>query len=436
MPRPPDRRSSRPLRPAAPAKKERVARAFSEIWEMLFTTPVHLDSALSKQPRELKPVLAHLVPSILLRPASQAQVLGVGVGEGEPWKLSTAELAGWRPAALVANRLYAMMSQPPSPPAAIREDFPAAMVSEWERDWGRETTNTLCEILATEPPLGLRARRSVGAAKVAKRLGQGSALPVKIETSLLAPFGVQLGGYAPVLNTDCFKEGDFEIQDEGSQVMALFALWPEVFGGLLQKEPGTATPVPTLPTVPAPRALTVIDACAGAGGKTLALADALAGKGRVYAYDTSEKKLQALRRRATHAKLNNIQTLALKDGNEAESISAFHGKADLVLVDAPCSGWGVLRRNPDIKWRQPAETLTRMPELQFRVLSTYSALVKPGGRLVFGVCTFRKAETTAVVTRFLAEHPDFVAGHGGYLGPGPCDGFYMHAFSRRGAPRA
>jgi 16S rRNA (cytosine967-C5)-methyltransferase len=173
-----------------------------------------------------------------------------------------------------------------------------------------------------------------------------------------------------------------------------------------------------------------VDACAGAGGKSIALADALKGKGRIFAYDTSLKKLQALRRRATRAGLNNIQAVQVEEGNEAAIVNQFNGTAQVVLVDAPCSGWGVLRRNPDIKWRQSSEVLLKMPEIQFRLLSQYSNLVSVGGRLVFGVCTFRKEETVNIVKRFLASHSNFSPQEGGFLGPGPCDGFFMQAFTR------
>jgi 16S rRNA (cytosine967-C5)-methyltransferase len=162
------------------------------------------------------------------------------------------------------------------------------------------------------------------------------------------------------------------------------------------------------------------------------MADALQGRGRVYAYDVSEKKLQALRRRAARGGYNNIQAVHVEDGKESESISKFKRRAQVVLVDAPCTGWGVLRRNSDIKWRQPLDVLERMPQIQQRLLNTYSELVAPGGRLVFGVCTFRKAETVDQVKAFLAAHPDFTAGPGGYLGPGPCDGFFMQSLERKG----
>jgi 16S rRNA (cytosine967-C5)-methyltransferase len=165
----------------------------------------------------------------------------------------------------------------------------------------------------------------------------------------------------------------------------------------------------------------------------LALADLLKGKGRVYAYDTSLGKLQALRRRAKRAGLNNIQVTEVEDVTSSEAhgetsvVAKFRNQADVVLVDAPCSGWGVLRRNPDIKWRQKKEVLMRMPEIQLKILKEYAELVRPGGRLVYGVCTFRPEETTQVIREFLRAHPQFQAREGGYLGPGPMDGFFMQS---------
>jgi 16S rRNA (cytosine967-C5)-methyltransferase len=368
-----------------------------------------------------------------MRPASLAQGLGVGLAPGEPWSLNSPALAHWRPAVLMGSRLYELLISGVPAPDPIREDFPSAMLEEWERDWGPETTDRLVNRLGGEAPLSLRARADVGAAEVVRRLKEGNTIPVRVERSKIAPFGVRLNGYAPVLGTPLFKEGAFEIQDEGSQLMALLALWPELVAPALSLTPAPAEPPPEIkPPRVSKKALTVIDTCAGAGGKTLALADALGGGGRVFAYDTSEPKLQALRRRATHAGLRNIRAVALTQGKEEASIEPFAGKADVVLVDAPCSGWGVLRRNPDIKWRQAADAVARMPAIQSRLLSLYSPLVKPGGRLVFGVCTFRKAETLEIVSRFLEEHRDFTPGPGGFVGPGSSDGFFMQVLTRQG----
>ena len=121
----------------------------------------------------------------------------------------------------------------------------------------------------------------------------------------------------------------------------------------------------------------------------------------------------------------------MTEGAEEAHVERFKESADIVLVDAPCSGWGVLRRNPDIKWRQGKDVLDRMPKIQTRLLDVYSRLVAPGGRLVFGVCTFRMAETRDIVDSFLSSHPEFVAQEGGFLGPGPCDGFFMQSFKKK-----
>jgi 16S rRNA C967 or C1407 C5-methylase (RsmB/RsmF family) len=418
--------------PPKPASEKLVLERFAELWKSLFESPVHLDSALSKLPRSLKSTIAQIVPQILLRPVSQAEQLGIGVGEGEPWSLVGRELARWRPAQIQAQRLHGMMSSRALETTPQPGDFPPAMVAEWEKAWGREAMLALVETLGKEPPLSLRAARKVGAERLLKELKAGSQLPVKAELSAMAPFGVRLAGYAPVLGTDLYKRGAFEIQDEGSQLMALFALWPERYGKLLQKVPGPMPEGVRAPEAPADApAWTVVDACAGAGGKSLALADAIGGKGRVFAYDISPVKLQALKRRAKHAGFNNIQAVALKEGEEAQVVAKFRKRAHVVLVDAPCSGWGVLRRNPDIKWRQSSEALERLPEIQLRLLSQYSQLVAGEGRLIYGTCTFRPAETTGLVERFLIAHPEFEAHEGGYFGPGPSDGFFMQCFKRK-----
>jgi 16S rRNA C967 or C1407 C5-methylase (RsmB/RsmF family) len=416
--------------PKPKAKTGAVVKAFTEMWTHLFSSPVHLDSALSKQSASVKSILAQILPSILLRPASLAEALGIGVQAGEPWSLDQNQLGQWRPALLMSERIYEMMVQGPPQVDPVRDDFPAAMVDEWQATWGTETLHELVDTLGREAPLSLRASRKFGPQAVLAGLSVNGKLPVRAELSNLVPLGVRLSGYAPVLGTELYDQGAFEIQDEGSQFMALFALWPERYGALLKDHPGKVKKL-DLPAPPPPKdtlAWTVIDTCAGAGGKTLALSDALKGKGRVYAYDTSKIKLQALRRRATRAGLNNIQAVQVVEGNESDVVKRFRSTAQVVLVDAPCSGWGVLRRNPDIKWRQGSDVLTRMPLIQSRLLSEYSHLVAPGGRLVFGVCTFRKAETVDVVREFLKNHPEFKAQDGGFLGPGPCDGFFMQSF--------
>ena len=426
------------------AKAASVFNKFGEIWTNLFTSPIHLDSALSKLPSSVKTILAQIIPAILLRPASLAEALGVGMMEGEPWSLDNKSISTWRPARLMAERIYETMSQGLPETTPIQEDFPPWMVSEWKSSWGDKVVLDLLEALSSEAPLSLRASRRFGADALLKGLTEGRRLPVQAKLSDLSPFGVRLSGYAPVLGTEWYEKGAFEIQDEGSQVMALFcvvagAFWVASFEPSWQSRQVEAFPFRATHHSSGQtrgqiggQMSTLIDACAGAGGKSLAMADALKGKGRVFAYDTSAKKLQALSRRMVRAGLNNIQTVMVQEGNESEVTDRFKGTGQVVLVDAPCSGWGVLRRNPDIKWRQTQEALQRMPQIQLRLLSQYSTLVAPEGRLVFGVCTFRLPETRDVVASFLKENPQFEAREGGYLGPGPCDGFFMQSFVKKG----
>lgn len=424
----------RPLnKQAQKARKEALFRGFSQVWESLWSSSVHLDSALSKLPPHSKSIIAQLLPTILLRPASQAEALGVGVPAGEPWSLSKDALQQWRPAHLMMERMYEMMAQGLLRSDPVRQDFPESMVKEWEEAWGTDGARHLIDTLGGSAPLSLRVSRNFDVSAVIQGLKQDDRVPVRIEPSSFAPLGIRLAGYASVLQSEWYQKGAFEIQDEGSQCMALFALWPEIYGSLLTSKPGLVSPSPqTLSELPRiSKALTVIDACAGAGGKSLAMADALLGKGKVFAYDTSAKKLQALRRRASRTELRNIQVAAVTEGSEEAHVEKFKETADIVLVDAPCSGWGVLRRNPDIKWRQSADVLDRMPKIQHRLLDVYSKLVAPGGRLVFGVCTFRKEETLDIVSQFSAQHPEFSPQQGGFLGPGPCDGFFMQSFVKR-----
>ena len=415
-------------------KKEAFLKAFDEIWTLLFSTPIHLDSALYKQPPRFKSALAQILPTILLRPVSEAQMHGIGVKRGEPWNLSQEQLLRWRPARLLAERLYEGLTQGKPQVKPQQEDFPPGFLNEWSEAWGQTANIQLVDTLARAAPLYLRTNRGLSASQMVEQWNDQFSDVALMKRSALSPSGVELNRYANLFTTDWFEKGLFEIQDVGSQRMAYFALWPEKFSGPLQKHPGQVgleqEPV-ALPEKVSP--LTVVDACAGAGGKSLALADALLGRGRVFAYDVSEKKLQALKKRARRAGLTNIQTACVRDGFEEELSAKFAQSADVVLVDAPCSGWGVLRRNPDIKWRQSPSVWERMPQIQKNLLAQYSLLVKPGGRLVFGVCTFRKAETLDVVSDFLSQHPEFEAQQGGYLGPGPCDGFFMQAFVRKTA---
>ncbi|MBY0471204.1 hypothetical protein K2X30_08565 [bacterium] len=416
-----------------PIQESRFSKAFEALWKEIFSSPVHLDSALSKQPKDLKPLLAQVIYPLLLRPISLAKLVDVPTSKGEPWSLSGPKLADWPRAREIAVRYFKKLrtGESLSDSEFCEQDFPPYLVEEWKKSWGAAKSKELMETLCTEPPLFLRVNRKFDRASVLQEFDGSPAQDVGVRETALSPLGIHFERYASVLKSASYEKGAFEIQDEGSQCMALFSLWPELFSKILSDSPSKSGAAFSVTLPKDPPAWNVVDACAGAGGKSLAIADALLGKGRVYAYDVAARKLEALRKRAKRSGLNNIQTVALEQGKEAETVRRFRRRAQVVLVDAPCTGWGVLRRNPDLKWRQDSDTLQRMPVLQKELLQVYSDLVAPGGRLVFGVCTFRKAETQDVAEEFTKANADFERGSGGYLGPGPTDGFYMQVWTRK-----
>ncbi len=195
-----------------------------------------------------------------------------------------------------------------------------------------------------------------------------------------SPWGLTLDRRANIFRTDAFREGAFEMQDEASQLVALLC---------------------------APRRGDIIvDSCAGAGGKTLALSAMTEDTGTLVAFDTASFRLEALRERAARAGIRSLQIAPLDAAGEARRLR-LTGGADIVLVDAPCSGTGVLRRNPDIAWKLREDDLPRLVAEQEQLLRTYAPLVKPGGRLVYAVCSLLAPEGTGQIARFLRDHPEF-----------------------------
>jgi len=195
-----------------------------------------------------------------------------------------------------------------------------------------------------------------------------------------SPLGIRLQGKPNLSKLPAFASGDVEVQDEGSQLLAL----------LLAPRRGEM----------------VADFCAGAGGKTLALGAAMKNSGRLYAFDTSAHRLDALKPRLARSGLSNVHPVAIAHERD-DRIRRLTGKLDRVLVDAPCSGLGTLRRNPDLKWRQTPETVAAQAELQRRILASAARLLKPGGRLVYATCSLLPQENEAVAEAFDADHPDF-----------------------------
>jgi 16S rRNA (cytosine967-C5)-methyltransferase len=202
------------------------------------------------------------------------------------------------------------------------------------------------------------------------------------EPTAHSPLGIRLQGKPNLSKLPAFVAGEVEVQDEGSQLLAL----------LLAPKRGEM----------------VADFCAGAGGKTLALGAAMKNTGRLYAFDTSAHRLDAIKPRLARSGLSNVHPVAIAHERD-ERIKRLAGKLDRVLVDAPCSGLGTLRRSPDLKWRQTPETVAAQAELQQRILASAARLLKPGGRLVYATCSLLPQENEAVVAAFEAQHPGFDA---------------------------
>lgn len=204
---------------------------------------------------------------------------------------------------------------------------------------------------------------------------------VKVSPTLLSPFGLVLETRTNVYALKTFKEGYFEVQDEGSQLL-----------GMLVDAP--------------PRK--VIDACAGAGGKALQLAAQMKNRGEIYALDVDERRLEDLKQRARRAGVHNVRIQVISQGPESEEqLSKLMGEAERVLVDAPCSGSGTYRRKPDARYRLTEAMLSEHVEKQKMLIDRFSKLVKPGGRLVYGTCSLLREENEGVIEHFLATHPDF-----------------------------
>lgn len=199
----------------------------------------------------------------------------------------------------------------------------------------------------------------------------------------LCPTAVVVDSRVNLFSLAPFRTGHFEAQDEGSQLIAELC-------------------------APPPKAL-VVDYCAGAGGKTLALAALMNSRGRLLSTDVSKKKLAELRRRARRAGVTNVQVQPLPDDPEVatpKAIAAAGGCAHRVLVDAPCSGIGALRRNPEAKWRLTEGDAARFPALQLAILEQALPLVAPGGRLIYATCTVLRRENRGVIDTFLNRHPE------------------------------
>ena len=292
-------------------------------------------------------------------------------------------------------------------PAPIRADEPGAdagIVPGWLEPLLAAPVEQ--EKLLGRAPVDLRVNRlKAMAAEVA---------PLFLEAEPIdgLPDALRLPEGWPVEQSEAWKQGHVEVQDAGSQLIS----------AACQVAPG----------------MTVIDLCAGAGGKTLALAAAMGGQGRLIAADTIRSRLARLSPRAERAGATFIETLLLDQGHEARALDSLKAQADVVLVDAPCSGTGTWRRNPEARWRLTPARLERLVREQARILDFAAPLVAPGGLLVYATCALTDQEGAGQVQAFLDRHAGWTAqevpiGQGRTHGPGrlltpghdATDGFYF-----------
>lgn len=265
----------------------------------------------------------------------------------------------------------------PDMPDPARLNYPAWLEPMLKRDFGGEYEAALAA-LSGQAPTDLR----VNTLKTTREELQARLREEGFETlpTPTSPVGLRLAKRAPIFTSRWFKEGHFEVQDEGSQIVSLL--------------------------VDAKAGQKVIDFCAGAGGKTLAMAAAMENKGRILAWDTSEKRLSQMAPRLRRAGVHNVQAHVLSSERDA-FVKRHKVSADRVLVDAPCSGSGTWRRNPDLKWRFTPQDMDEMLRLQQDILQSAARLVKPGGRLIYATCSLFRNENESQIEQFLTDVNDF-----------------------------
>ena len=311
-------------------------------------------------------------------------------------------------------------------PERLRHNLPAWVADPLRAELGQDAFWALVQALDASAPLDLR----VNVLKARREDVQAAlqALGVASVPTPYSPWGLRLADKPALTKLAPFESGGVEVQDEGSQLLALLT--------------------------GARRGEMVVDFCAGAGGKTLALGAMMRNTGRLYALDTSGHRLAALKPRLARSGLSNVHPVQIAHERD-DRARRLAGKADRVLVDAPCSGLGTLRRNPDLKWRQSPETVLALQAQQRAILEAAARLLRPGGRLVYATCSLLRAENEDIVAAFTGAHaqdfeplqaaelleeahvPDAQAlVEGGALRLWPhrhqTDGFYAAAWRRRG----
>ena len=263
-------------------------------------------------------------------------------------------------------------------PFGVDCDLPDWVIARLRPALGDERTLSLARALAQSAPLDLRVNVvKADRDEVAAALARDG---VEARPTPFAPTGLRVAGKPALNRHPLFASGAIEVQDEGSQILC-HLLGPR-------------------------RGEMIVDFCAGAGGKALAIGALMRSSGRVYAFDVSGPRLAKLGPRLARSGLSNVHPQRLASERDPR-VKRLAGKIDRVLVDAPCSGLGTLRRNPDLKWRQSEDALAELSEKQSSILAAAATLLKPGGRLLYATCSILQEENEHVVSDFLAGHADF-----------------------------
>ncbi|TEA75651.1 RsmB/NOP family class I SAM-dependent RNA methyltransferase [Allopusillimonas soli] len=267
---------------------------------------------------------------------------------------------------------------PASLPRAVRDSIPDWLDRRLEALPERDS---LMQALNQPAPLDLRVNLMKGERDdILAQLREGPSARHDPQPTPYSPWGIRLQGRPAINRWPMFEKGQIEVQDEGSQIL-------------------TALVAPR-------RGEMIIDYCAGAGGKTLLLGALMRSTGRLYAFDVSAARLARAKPRFARSGLSNIVPVVIAPGGDTR-VKRLRGKAHRVLVDAPCSGLGTLRRNPDLKWRQHPDSLAALVQTQADILKQAASCVAPGGRLVYATCSILPEENEKQVEAFLAENPEF-----------------------------
>lgn len=341
--------------------------------------------ALLRRKRTVDWLLSHALPSFEKLPTTQKDVMRFGGsrvlhGEDPAHVVKTLGLLGAEQKALfqLPDAARALEKLPSKERFAIGASLPDFLAEKFEAEFG-DQAEAAAEAMNERAPLFIRVNTLKGTRE--ELIAKLAEEDVRARPCKLSPLGVELDTRQNAFSLKAFQEGFFEIQDEGNQLL-----------GMLVDPPPTK----------------VVDACAGAGGKTLQLACDMKNRGELFACDIDEKRVDELRRRARRAGVHNVRTRVIAPDDAArEQLQDLAGKADRVLVDAPCSGTGTFRRKPDARYRLAEADLQMHVARQKALLERFSMMVKPGGRLIYGTCSILRAENEDVVADFLQRHPEY-----------------------------